>query len=381
MNAFGESLLAWSWYLNSKNAPRMRILKLSCLFVFFCTFVFGQTYLQVDPNDLQGGGDTRSTGNNCFRLTTARDWESGTVWYRQAVDLTEPFEMEMNLRLGCMDEEGADGMVFIFLPRKVPTGYKGEGMGFGGLRPSLGIEIDTWQNYHLADPAEDHVALMVNGNVSHYQNLKEPVRIPNVEDCELHVFRINWEPTDELLTIYMDGKQLIAERVDMINDIFRGGNKIYWGISAATGKYNNLQEVCFEQLTFNVPTLGYTVKRRLLDGNIADLQKLTFGRGRTQLNSDQTEELDRLLLFLEENPDKDIEFFANSNESGNDGREEDLTDQRLEQIRAYLEKKGVDPERIHLQSLGRRFRTQTIDGKSVTRTGNWVQVRMFKERV
>ena len=80
-----------------EKSPRMRVFNLFCLLLLPGTLVIGQTYLQVDPNDLQGGGDTRSTGNNCFRLTTARDWESGTVWYRQAVDLTEPFEMEMNL--------------------------------------------------------------------------------------------------------------------------------------------------------------------------------------------------------------------------------------------------------------------------------------------
>lgn len=336
-----------------------------------------QTYLQVDPNDLQAGGDTRSTGNNCFRLTTARDWESGTVWYKEAVDLHEPFEMEMNLRLGCMDEEGADGMVFIFLPRKVPSGYKGEGMGFGGLSPSLGIEIDTWQNYHLSDPAEDHVALMVNGNVSHFHNIDEPVIIPNVEDCELHLFRINWEPLANLLTVYLDDQRIISKEVDMIRGVFRGDSQIYWGISAATGKYNNLQEVCFEQLTFNIPQLGYTVKRRLLGGDIAELQELTFGGGKTRMNEEQTEQLDQLVLFLEENPERSIEFFGNSNESSDEQREEGLTEARLKQIKSYLEGKGIDPDRIHLQPLGRRFATQTINGKEVTRKGNWIQVRLF----
>jgi len=336
-----------------------------------------QTYLQVDPSSLQAGGNTRSTGNNCFRLTTARDWEAGTVWYKKEVDLQEPFEMEMNLRLGCMDEEGADGMVFIFLPYKVPSGYKGEGMGFGGLRPSLGIEIDTWQNYHLADPAEDHVALMVNGNVSHFNNIDEPVVIPNVEDCALHLFRINWEPAVNLLTVYIDDRQIISRQIDIIRDVFRGDSKIYWGVSAATGKYNNLQEVCFEQLTFNIPQLGYTVKRRLLGGDIAELQELHFMSGNTRLSDEQAEQLDRLALFLQENPEQSIEFFANSNESSNDQREEKLTEARLQQIKSYLEGKGVDPERINLQSLGRRFATQTIDGKTVTREGNWIQVRLF----
>lgn len=360
-----------------QNYSPMKWTTFTIAYFLFSVMVIGQTYLQVDPNDLQPGGDTRSTGNNCFRLTMAQDWMSGTVWYREAVDLNSPFEMEMKLRLGCQDAEGADGMVFIFLPEKVPTGYRGEGMGFGGLRPSLGIEIDTWQNYHLADPEEDHVAVMVNGNVSHFYSQEEPVIISNIEDCALHLFRINWEPDATLLTIYLDGKPIIARTVDMIQDVFLGDNTIFWGISAATGKYNNLQEVCFEQLTFNVPQLGYSIKQRLLSGAIADVKDLTFRRTKTELDAEQKVQLDKLALFLEENPDQAIEFFGNSNEGGGETIEDKRTDQRLERIRNYLVQKGIKADRIYTQSLGSRFATRTIDGKTVTRKGNWTQVRLF----
>jgi len=46
---------------------------------------------------------------------------------------------------GCDDMGGADGIVFAFTPYQGMTGYQGEGMGFAGLRPSLGLEIDTWK--------------------------------------------------------------------------------------------------------------------------------------------------------------------------------------------------------------------------------------------
>ncbi len=341
--------------------------------VLFLCFSTGnaQTDLEVDPNDLYPGGNTVSIGNNCFRLTTARDWQSGTIWYDQAISLQEPFEMEMELFFGCQDAEGADGMVFIFLPDKVPTGYKGEGMGFGGLYPSLGIEIDTWQNYHLFDPAGDHVALMAHGNVSHEASLAGPVEIPDVEDCRPHNFRINWEPDAQLLTAFLDGRPVINYRLDVINRIFGGKDRLYWGVSAATGKYHNRQEICFKQLTFNQPELGYSVKRKLLEGDIVNMERVQFARGRTQPGGEAVAELDKLVRFLQANPGLSVELYTHSKESGDGRRDDALSEKRAEAVQTYLVQQGIDPKRIHQRALGQRF---ADDLKS----GNRFAVHVFR---
>ncbi|MCB0633872.1 MAG: hypothetical protein KDD15_29275, partial [Lewinella sp.] len=105
---------------------------------------FAQTRLSAeDMANFRLSGDAYVSGDNCFRLTEAVDWAGGSIWYRDAIDLNMPFEMELNLMLGCKDRDGADGMVFIFHPYAMMTGRPGEGMGYSGLRPSLGIELDT----------------------------------------------------------------------------------------------------------------------------------------------------------------------------------------------------------------------------------------------
>ena len=82
-------------------------------------------------------------------------------------------------------------------------------MGFAGLYPSLGIEIDTWQNFHLADPYEDHVALLRDGYVDHYSSVAGPILIKNVEDCKFHKLHVSWNHQQKSLTIAIDNEKVV----------------------------------------------------------------------------------------------------------------------------------------------------------------------------
>ena len=192
-------------------------------------------------------GDTYLTTDECFRLTEAIDYASGSIWYKYPVSLKEAFVVELNVLLGCEDEGGADGMVFVMTPQQNQLGYMGEGIGFAGMAPSIGIEIDTWINYHLNDPVEDHIAIMANGRVGHRNDLAGPVALPNLEDCSLHSLVILWNPISQQLSVEIDNVQVIAAQYDLVGGIFGGNDEIYWGITAATGRYNNIHEVCFDR--------------------------------------------------------------------------------------------------------------------------------------
>jgi len=201
-------------------------------------------------DDFTISGDTYLTDDGCFRLTEERDYASGSIWYRQPVSLKEPFSIELSVFLGCKDDSGADGMVFVFTSRSNQTGYRGEGIGFAGLRPSVGIEVDTWLNEHLMDPVEDHVAIMGNGRVGHWNDLAGPLPIPNIEDCAQHKLAVRWSPKTQRLSLELDGQEVIALQQDLVKEIFLGNDKVYWGVTAATGRYNNFHEVCFDRLSW-----------------------------------------------------------------------------------------------------------------------------------
>ena len=195
-------------------------------------------------------GDTYLTEEECFRLTDELDYSSGSIWYRQPIDLSKAFSIRLSIMAGCQDESGADGMVFAFAPRANRVGFRGEGIGYSGLSPSIGIEIDTWLNEHLNDPVEDHLSIMLNGRVGHWNDLVGPVKIPNIEDCNRHGFYVNWSPTTKTLSVEIDGKEVIAAQFDLVNKIFGGNPVVYWGMTAATGRYNNMHEVCFDRIAY-----------------------------------------------------------------------------------------------------------------------------------
>ncbi len=87
---------------------------------------------------------------------------------------------------------GADGIVFVLQPISTSIGSTGGGLGFEGITPSVGVTLDTWQNTNNTDPAYDHVAIQINGDLNHTSanNLAGPVAISaltnDVEDCKWH---------------------------------------------------------------------------------------------------------------------------------------------------------------------------------------------------
>jgi hypothetical protein len=199
--------------------------------------------------DFTMSGDTYLTEEECFRLTEEIDYSSGSIWYKNPISLLEPFSIRLSIMVGCQDAAGADGMVFVFANRANRVGFRGEGIGFSGLVPSVGIEIDTWLNEHLNDPVEDHIAIMLNGRVGHWNDLAGPVKLPDMEDCNRHGFYVHWNPGSQTLRIEIDGSEVISATYDLVNKVFGGNPYVFWGVTAATGRYNNIHEVCFDRLS------------------------------------------------------------------------------------------------------------------------------------
>lgn len=222
---------------------------------------------QQNIQDFELGGSATKLNEQCIRLVPDLQYDSGSAWYKKAIDLNAPFEMEVCLVLGCKDDEGADGIVFVFTPY-ARTGFWGEGMGFAGLRPSLGIEFDTYQNYHLGDPSEDHISIMANGETYHGVSLVKPINVPNLEDCKRHPLRITWNPETQLLEIYLDDELKTTYNRDLVKDIFQGNSGVYWGITSATGRLSNNHDICIKKLQFaesnQLPNLGTKYPKELM---------------------------------------------------------------------------------------------------------------------
>lgn len=201
-------------------------------------------------------GSAVMTNDSCYRLTNAVNQQVGSIWNGTKINLNESFEVALQVFLGCKDADGADGIVFGFQRQSTSVGVVGGGIGFAGVSPSLGIEIDTWQNFELNDPPYDHLAITSNGIINHNAptNLAGPVQASassaNIEDCSDHDFRVVWDAVAKRLQVYFDCTLRLSYTGDIVNTIFGGDPEVFWGFTSATGGANNVHQVCFSYTTF-----------------------------------------------------------------------------------------------------------------------------------
>lgn len=187
---------------------------------------------------------------NCYTLTTENNNQSGSVWNMNKISLASSFDFRFDVFLGCKDADGADGLVFVLQPISTNVGTLGAGIGFEGVRPSIGIALDTWQNSDLNDPVYDHISIQKNGDNNHASsnNLAGPVTAlangNNIEDCQWHTFRIIWDAASRTISAYVDNSLRVSHTIDLVSEVFNNDPQVFWGFTSATGGSNNHHRFC-----------------------------------------------------------------------------------------------------------------------------------------
>ena len=203
-------------------------------------------------SDFQLNGNAVQTGPTCYQLTTETTFIYGSIWNKQKIDLGQDFIINTSMNFGRLDANGADGIVFAFQGLCTNAGSNGEGIGIGGVSPSLFVEIDTYQNSGNPhnDPAEDHISIFKNGTNNHgdANNLSTTVQASatsaNIEDNTYHTVRFTWIAATQTLSVFFDGAFRTSYTGDAVTDIFGGNPFVYYGFTAATGGSVNNQSVC-----------------------------------------------------------------------------------------------------------------------------------------
>ncbi|GAB2790960.1 hypothetical protein GCM10027275_39850 [Rhabdobacter roseus] len=223
----------------------MRTLAWGVLWLLFMNKLYGQAYNLV--------GDAVAYGEDCYRLTDDVPWQNGAVWYADKLSIASSFELEFTMNFGNHNSNGADGIVLVLQTQgNRALGNPGQGIGFKGFAPSLGIEFDTHRNTDEQDPTYDHLALVQDGIINHQspQNLAGPVPASalsdNIEDGRDHLVRVRWDVTSQVLDVYFDCALRLSSRVDMAS-IFGGQQEVWWGFTGGTGQLSNTQRVCLRK--------------------------------------------------------------------------------------------------------------------------------------
>lgn len=201
-----------------------------------------------NPYHLNGNASQENC--NCYTLTPNLTNQSGSVWNVNKINLQESFDFHFDINLGSNDQSGADGIAFVLQPISTSIGSTGGGMGYEGISPSIGVAVDTWQNYEDNDPSSDHITIHKNGIIDHSSatDVAGPVDAlatgPNIEDGQWHVLRIIWDAANKTLSAQMDGQQRLKATIDLVADVFGNDPMVFWGFTSATGGSTNHQRMC-----------------------------------------------------------------------------------------------------------------------------------------
>jgi len=178
-----------------------------------------------------------------LRLSAGGFRQAGSAWDKQKIDLTDSFSSTFKVYLH-HGQPGADGIAFLVQsegPRAL--GGWGGGLGYRGIKKSVAVEFDTFQN--TPDPNSNHLAVALNGDPDHHHSIGNP-SIPLFG--KPFVARVTYDADTNEIRVYVQAlsagatEQLaLSDRVDLaasVRDV-----EAWVGFTAATGSALSKQDI------------------------------------------------------------------------------------------------------------------------------------------
>ena len=107
-----------------------------------------------------------SNDQNILRLTSNQPWQTGTA-FTKVPKTTQSFSTFFSFMITDAYYSGADGFVFVIKSHLDDIGANAAGLGYSGIKNSIGIEFDTYLHYEYNDPDDHHIGIVENGNSFH----------------------------------------------------------------------------------------------------------------------------------------------------------------------------------------------------------------------
>lgn len=211
-----------------------------------------------------------SLGTDCYRLVdTMPTGSKGGVWSPDTLDLSQPFDITFHTMIArpTTPNGGWSGDGFAFVLRDTGTlaiGGGGNGLGFGQnvggspqppISPSVGIEVDTWNNSAAGvdDTTYDHMAVHLNGDMTNAVTPKVEALVGGANIDQLvggapfcRPLRITWDPGTNTLRAYYNGVLRITYVNNLVTNVFNGNTKVLFGMTASNGSTPTYMRVCYE---------------------------------------------------------------------------------------------------------------------------------------
>lgn len=202
------------------------------LLIILTSVAVGQTYTTRNSPTYKGG--------ECYCLSTVES--RSAVWGDFGYTLSDfqsgTLSWDYEVYLGSEDAAG-EGIAFVIQQSGDNViGGPGGALGYGGIAPSVAVEIDTRYQSHNDPVASnvDHMAMFFNGSYN-AAPAAGPVILPNMEDGAYHQIQVTWAynastPFSSTLTTTVDGIYSVSVSFAPFV-LFNASDVIYVGFTGA----------------------------------------------------------------------------------------------------------------------------------------------------
>lgn len=182
---------------------------------------------------------TDSAGRDVLRLTPSAPSRAGSAFStdRVTLDFNASFSTKFSFNINTPFNSGADGLVFVVQPNSNTTGGNGMGIGYSGIRNSLGVEFDTWDNGFCDGYSENGIGINLNGDHCSVVRNDNPGYLLE-SGVDLFAW-IDYNGVTDLLEVRLSDSDLRPEHallsytVDLVSVL--GGTEAYVGFTSGTG--------------------------------------------------------------------------------------------------------------------------------------------------
>lgn len=190
--------------------------------------------------------------------------------------------------------------------------------------------------------------------------IAEPIALKAIENKPLRwegqiLKASNKERITQATLLVLDSNMVELERKNIINGRFSlllQSNKSYNLILESLGFMPIGLSLSAEQLRHKASFDNMFMLQPVKVGTHIELQNLYFAQSSAKLLPESDLELNHLLNYLRENPKVEIDLEGHTDNQGDFNLNLDLSKQRVETIKAFLVKQGIDAQRISGRAFG-----------------------------
>ncbi|MCU7726615.1 L-type lectin-domain containing protein [Actinoplanes sp. KI2] len=189
------------------------------------------------PPGFRLNGTATMLSNNRIRLTNGGYQQMGSAWLTDQIDVTRSFVATFRASLLGVEDRGADGVAFVVQsvgPRAL--GGWGGGLGYRGVRPSVAVELDDFQN--APDPAGDHIGIVLGGNPDVHL-ATAPTAKPLYGNTT--TVKVVYDASAHRLLVFAGKDMALDQRVDVAREL--GAGRAWVGFTGATGDLTSIQDI------------------------------------------------------------------------------------------------------------------------------------------